>query len=86
VNESRPRDVGCTTSCRPARRSDLARLQALDLALVHVEAEDMVADVGEACAGDEAHVPVPMMLTFMLAFVSSDRWMARSVAPGSASR
>jgi hypothetical protein len=35
---------------------DLAALQQLDLALVDVEAQHVVADVGEAGAGDEADV------------------------------
>ena len=35
---------------------DVARAQHRDLALVDVEAEHVVADVGQARAGDEPHV------------------------------
>ena len=56
----------------------------LDLARVHVEAHHVVADVGEASAGDEAHVAGTDDADFHAFSLCRDSLMEWSVATGSA--
>jgi hypothetical protein len=59
VKRRRPASTLCSTRSVEARLvdRDLALAQALDLGLVDVGADHVVAVVGEAGGGDEAHIP-----------------------------